>query len=293
MARLLGTIASSTFKVPSDTYTQVATSLYAVQYFGGAVIGTKYYVVGGSNTNYLQEYDSVADTWTAKATMPDNRDALSAGVVGTKLYAVGGYLSSTLNTEWNQTTNTWTAKTAMTTGRSYLKAVGVGNIVYAIGGYNGSTVNPGPNEAYDTTTNTWSSKATLSGGRGGFVPGTDGTDIFICAGEDSTGRITTFTRYNVGANTYTTLAGLPQALSVGNGGYVNGYFYWISGVKSVSPYYVQVAYKYNVSTDTWTTITSPPTIATSGTAGVIGSKIYYVVGDAGGSVPKTCYYYQT
>jgi len=290
---ILGVIASSLAPPTPDIYTQVATSLEAVQYFGGAVIGTKYYIVGGSNTTHLQEYDSGVDTWTAKSSLPANRDALSAGVVGTKLYAVGGYLNQTFNTEWDQATNTWTAKTAMTTGRSYLKAVGVGNIVYAIGGYNGTAINPTPNEAYDTTTDTWSTKATHGTGRTGFSPGTDGTNIWMCGGENAGGRTSELTRYNVSANTYTNLAAMPAALTAGNGAYVNGYFYFISGVSATPPYYVQTAYKYNAATDTWTTITSPPTIATSGTSGVIGSKIYYVVGDAGGSVPRTCYYYQT
>lgn len=90
----------------------VKAPLPSARYFAGCcTIGTKLYVVGGSdgtipfNSGPLFEWDQATNTWSAKSAMPSlfNSSVYNSVVaIGTTIYA-GGYAAS-----WDQLTDTWT-----------------------------------------------------------------------------------------------------------------------------------------------------------------------------------------
>ena len=99
---------------------------------GSAVVDGKIYVVGGApvigggNTNILEEYDPAEDTWTRCANMPTSRQGVRAAAVDGIVYAIGGadrvYNFATVEA-YDPTTDTWTRKTSMPTVRTITATV--------------------------------------------------------------------------------------------------------------------------------------------------------------------------
>ena len=131
------------------------------------VINGILYAAGGNTTvgptpflATLYAYDPVADSWSAKASMPDVRVSSAGAVVNGVFYVVGGsdyagFVTSTF--AYDPTSNTWSTKAPLSDPRGGLAAVVVGNIIYTLGGADASS-GPLPvatMESYDPATNTW------------------------------------------------------------------------------------------------------------------------------------------
>lgn len=139
----------------------------------GFVNGTNIYVMGGrddtntiQNTNYM--YDTVGNTWTAKAVMQYTVQEMSCArrdSGAAKAYVFGGHNGATFYDrcdEYDITGNSWvTGKAVLSAQRTYHVTVLIGSLIYSIGGLNNASANVSTVEAYDPTGNTWTAKASL------------------------------------------------------------------------------------------------------------------------------------
>jgi hypothetical protein len=131
------------------------------------VINGILYVAGGNTTvgaspflATLYAYDPVADSWSAKASMPDVRMSEAGAVVNGAFYVIGGndYVGIATSTfAYDPTLNTWSTKAPLSDPRGGLAALAVGNKIYAIGGTDAASgaLAVATMESYDPATNTW------------------------------------------------------------------------------------------------------------------------------------------
>lgn len=130
----------------------IKTAMPAVRVWGGgAVIGTKFYVIGGYDgdqgagppgTVYstLWEYDQATNAWTVKAAMPGALYFCGAVAIGTAIYVCGGSVSASpfapVDTvyRWDQATDTWTTDTSLPAVRYAASVVAIGTQLYVAGG---------------------------------------------------------------------------------------------------------------------------------------------------------------
>ena len=85
---------------------------------GGAVLGDKFYVVGGGGQGpYLDVYDPVTNTWTTRAPIPATGERLSAAVIQNRIFVIvlTGFSSRKPVLKafsYDPVTNTWKSKAA-------------------------------------------------------------------------------------------------------------------------------------------------------------------------------------
>jgi N-acetylneuraminic acid mutarotase len=108
-------------------------------YWGmAAVIGKKFYVVGGLDNNFdegrtLEVYDPATNQWTTKTPLPRERFLGAGTAVGGKLYVISGYGKKADGTIalipttsiYDPATNSWTNQQAMPSARAGIPAVRV------------------------------------------------------------------------------------------------------------------------------------------------------------------------
>lgn len=168
----------------------------------------------------------------------------------------GGENNSTSTTTWN---SQWTrvnvstgVATVMAAGseRDEMSSIWCGSKFFVTGGYyhNSSPVYSDI-AIYDSVTNTWSTSASPGFSWGVGRTGTDGTNVYFVA----SGQVGIMYRYNVAANTYTTLAtgawtGVSQGARMP---YYNGVFYAIVSDGAAS----WRIHKYTVASNTWSATT--------------------------------------
>lgn len=218
-----------------------------VSYAGAGVIGGLLYVVGGcifsdcipGNTNAMEVYDPVANTWTAKAPMPTARNNVTTGVIGGKLYVAGGMgpcgpCIPTLALEvYDPTTDSWTSKSSQPVPAVAAAGAVVNGILYVIGGGN-NTGSITTVQAYDPTTDTWTIKAPLSVPRSDARAGVVNGIIYVTGGSNGTSVLNSVEAYDPTSNTWTSRAAMPTARAGLSVGVVNGVVYATGGAGSVS-----------------------------------------------------------
>jgi N-acetylneuraminic acid mutarotase len=110
--------ATNLFFGSYDPQTNTWTSLplppsNTAHHFGAsAVIGGKFYVVGGGFTDRVEVYDPATNGWSTRAPWPTPRLEVASTAVGGKLYAIGGVRPSdlasvTTTSVYDPTTDTW------------------------------------------------------------------------------------------------------------------------------------------------------------------------------------------
>lgn len=126
--------------------------------FGGSNIGGNY------NTNNIDEYNPITNTWIAnKATLPISIAKVALAEYNGKIYVFGGGFYTAHDWwadnvyEYDPVANTVTAKATMPTKRGYAYAGNVGDKIYVIGGFGGYDAHDELTlvEAYDPATNLW------------------------------------------------------------------------------------------------------------------------------------------
>jgi N-acetylneuraminic acid mutarotase len=117
-----------------------------------AVVGGKIYVIGGrtgaafisvaTNTNLVEEYDPVADSWgPSKARMPTSRSALAWGTYKERIYVAGGEFQDDSMMAafraleaYHPATNSWAILPRMPTPRHGLAGAVIGNRLHLVSG---------------------------------------------------------------------------------------------------------------------------------------------------------------
>lgn len=203
-------------------------------------INGKLYVVGGSFTSSVEEYDPIANSWTDKASIPTNYAPLNSGVINDKLYVLGGcgnndcrIGANSLLQVYDPSTNSWAVKASMPTPRFGMATGVIGDKMYVAGGEQAC---------------------------GPCTP------------------ITVFEVYNATTNAWSTLAPLPEALSRCSGGVINGKFYVVGGFYLANGSITDKLYEYDPTSNSWLSKASMPTARFFAGAGVICGQLYVAGG---------------
>lgn len=209
---------------------------------GGFVeaINGKLYVVGGSFTSSVEEYDPITNVWTDKASIPTNYGPLNSGVINDKLYVLGGCQfndcrigANSLLHEYDPSTNSWAVKASMPTPRFGMATGVIGDKMYVAGGEQAC---------------------------GPCTP------------------ITVFEVYNATTDSWSALAPLPEALSRCSGGVINGKFYIVGGFYLANGSITDKLYEYDPASNSWFSKASMPTARFFAGAGVICGQLYVAGG---------------
>src|ERR1700689_3461558 len=164
-----------------------------------AVIGTKWYVMGGYDAPNVQArgfvtvYDASTDTWTDKKNMLIPAHHAAAVALDGKIYVFGGFVGRPGTKVWqpipsavlyDPDTDSWKELAPMPTPRGSAVAVAVNGKIYVIGGAHANIpgkpmthplwvgvpmIVVGTVEEYDPATNTWRSRAPMPTGRNHFL----------------------------------------------------------------------------------------------------------------------------
>jgi N-acetylneuraminic acid mutarotase len=179
---------------------------------GGVYIDVIFSGAGDVVTNRFEEYDLNAGKWTIKANVPANFNAGAMVFNSPYVYAFGGSTTTTASSAAN--------------GTMWRFAPG---------------------------SNWWDSLASTSArsGHGMCIDAANG-HIYIVCGYDNGGNATnTLIRYNIAANTYTTLANAPETRAGCTASLLNGKIYVFGGVDNISTVLI-----YDVAGNSWTTDTT-------------------------------------
>jgi N-acetylneuraminic acid mutarotase len=116
-----------------------------------ALVGSRYYVIGGRGTNFallqsVEYYDG--GTWTAGPTLPVPLYGSAAAVIGTKIYVMGG--ATTGLTVTNKVfvhdsafpNSGWSVAPSLPVAVAYPAAIVVNGVIYLVGGDKGGSANP-------------------------------------------------------------------------------------------------------------------------------------------------------
>ena len=165
----------------------------------------------------------------------------------------------------------WSASTVSPISVLDQGVVAIGSTLYSFAGVGGGAVIATSNK-FTESTSTWSPIAPTP--QPLEYPGvcTDGVNCYIAGGASSTGvSLTTFYRYNVATNTYTTLA--PFSTGVWNPSlvFLNGKIYKFCGTGAASTAVMEV---YDIAAGTWSAGTPYPVPLSFVTAIASGGKIY-------------------
>jgi N-acetylneuraminic acid mutarotase len=118
--------------------------------FDGSVIG----IASISNTTFVNQYDTMTDTWTRKNDMPSSISLhrMAAAVVDGQIYVVGGQPIS--NERYDPLSDSWNTLAAM-------PVVNQGNCITGVVGDRIYAISYGSNQQYDPTTDTWTTKSLM------------------------------------------------------------------------------------------------------------------------------------
>ena len=150
-----GTNTIFKFDTINHTLTKLDVTLpKSMGYMGVAVIGTKIYLLGGSedrsyytSNNSINIFDTETETITQwSATLPSKQEEMAVGVVGTKIYLVGGlngkYAVKHIQIVDVESMTAISSTTSLPSTFSKMGYMTVGAKMYLFGGdYNGTLVN--------------------------------------------------------------------------------------------------------------------------------------------------------
>ncbi|MBM3267138.1 MAG: hypothetical protein FJZ01_05755 [Candidatus Sericytochromatia bacterium] len=232
--------------------TTLVTQRYA---FATAVVGDKFYVIGGSNGPILTSVerasiDGSGNLGTFEAvpgvTLAAQRFAFGSAVIGPHVYLIGGsdgpFLGSveraTISAGGTLSTFQAVAGTALATPRDNFGTAVVGNYLYVVGGYNGSNVGGVERVAINGSGGLATFGAAPGGGlqtpRGGFTSAIAGGYVYVLGGYGGT-YLATVERAPVdaagdlGAFSAVTGGDLPTSRSGHTSAVIGNYLYVLGG----------------------------------------------------------------
>jgi N-acetylneuraminic acid mutarotase len=188
-------------------------------------------------------------------------------------------------------TNSWATRASLPSGRTGVVAAAVDGVIYAIGGKSGGqslakVVAYYPGMAGFTE---WRSKAPLPESAAHFNGAAviDGK-IYVTGGYNLLSNEPYLRnwnlRYDPEANTWSSLAPLPQLAYGGVSAALNGKLY-VYVVYGPDGNWQAALYRYDPATDTWTERANPPAIQKGATSGVMNGKLYIAGGFSGPAAP--------
>jgi N-acetylneuraminic acid mutarotase len=174
-----------------------------------------------------------------------------------------------------------------------------GTYAYAIGGYSYQTGGPTTRVArFQPPTGAWQTLASVPDAHSESlaVYSPLNNKIYDFGGVDSVGTVLATTRaYDIGTNTWATVAPMPGVRRQMGGGYWNGFIYVAGGYSGPTVGSVQsTVFRYDVTTNSWATVASLPQPVGGPGYGMLTGKLY-IAGGRDATTPNlnTLYEYDT
>ncbi|XP_043244358.1 kelch-like ECH-associated protein 1B isoform X2 [Amphibalanus amphitrite] len=238
---------------------------------GGAFMGGLLYVVGGrknnttgvQDTNRVDVYNPICNTWRTCPGMMVERSRLGVGVLDGYLYAVGGSngqecLSSI--ERYCPDREFWAQLRPMATPRTGLGVAVVNRLMYALGGYDGCCRLRSA-ECYHPEEDSWTPIPPMTTPRSGVGIGVIDRFIYVVGGYDGSQQLRTVERYDTEARTWRMVTPLPSAKSALSVTVDEGKLYAFGGFDGTQ--FVSTVEMYDPARDAWSAC-APMTTARSG-----------------------------
>jgi len=230
--------------------------------FAVGVINGKLYAIGGTikialspnswtfpDTNVVEEYDPVTNTWATKSPMPTARNSLAAAVINGKIYLIGGHISSPYGRftgiveEYDPATDSWTSRTSMPTPRAMLAVSVINDKVYAIGGSpQTGAMWTDVVEEYNPLTDTWNTKPNMPSKRAGLASSVVHGEAYLMGGANAV-VLNIVEKYSPATDAWISKTSMPETGTDFAAGVVNDKIYVI-GIGDYSK-----VYEYDPSLD--------------------------------------------
>jgi hypothetical protein len=261
------------------------------QHAGGAVLGRRFYVVGGeirdSPLRLVQAYDAKTGRWVARARLPEARTHVAGVAADSCLFALGGRSPDLVPTRtvfrYNPASNRWGVRKSMPAALSGVAAaearVGGIDTIFVFGGTNRWGVGTNSTYAYDTAANNWSTMASMPAALSDAAAVRVGGSVYVLGGFDSAEHpsLALFI-YDVASNTWTGGASM-RANAFGPVGAIAGRDHRIYAVGLDWP--ARRVDAYDPSSDGWTSAPNLLHPQAYPAMGQIGSWIYAAGGNPG------------
>lgn len=147
--------------------------------------------------------------------------------------------------------------------------------IYIFGGYDETFQPSNATRIYDIATNTWMPPGTpMPAALGGMAAGLWNGIVYIAGGSPDIGVsvVDTLYAYDIAADTWTTLAPMPQGSLVAGFGAINGRFYVAGGSDGHTQ--LNTLYIYDIASNTWTSGANMPMAAEAAGSAVLHNKLY-------------------
>jgi len=252
---------------------------------------------GGTVSNGIEIYDSIAHTWSTGPTLPTAVRDATALYYSNQIFVFGGYTGGSQSEAvqvYNLGTSSWST-TTFSSGGWAMNGTVLNSQLYA---FAGETLSNAANR-FDPTTSTFTSLTSLPFNSIGGQSGAIGNLIYLAAGSYSGYTAgTQFAAFNPATNTWnSSLAQLPAARTQFAAA-SNGQFFFVAGggsdaTNDSSPIYSSV-YAYNPATDTWLNGPSLSVGVREASGVMLGSQFLVIGGyDSTGSFSNEIYALQT
>lgn len=225
---------------------------------GVVFVKGKLYAIGGRNTapgcsydsDWVDRYDPVRDTWRTCTPMSVPRHRLGVGVIDGLIYAVGG----SAGTEYYNTVERyependfWRHVATMHKSRLGVGVAVVNRLLYAVGGFDGSHRLKSV-ERYNPDEDSWTFVAEMSTARSGAGVACLKQFIYVVGGYDNC-QLQTAERYDTEQDVWTPIAPITLPRSAFSLTAVGDKLYAIGGYDGQG--FVSMVEVYDPSTDKW------------------------------------------
>ncbi|XP_017017655.1 kelch-like ECH-associated protein 1B isoform X2 [Drosophila kikkawai] len=247
------------YNVDDKTWTTLSNLRIPRSGLGAAFLKGKFYAVGGRNNNIGSSYDSdwvdrysaVSETWRPCAPMSVPRHRVGVAVMDELMYAVGGSAGMEYHNTvefYDPDMDRWTLVQPMHSKRLGVGVVVVNRLLYAIGGFDGNE-RLGSVECYHPENNEWSFLPPLQTGRSGAGVAAINQYIYVVGGFDGTRQLATVERYDTENETWDMVAPIQIARSALSLTPLDGKLYAIGGFDGNN--FLSIVEVYDPRTNTW------------------------------------------
>ncbi|KQS38894.1 kelch-like ECH-associated protein 1 isoform X1 [Drosophila erecta] len=248
------------YNVDDKTWTTLPNLRIPRSGLGAAFLKGKFYAVGGRNNNIGSSYDSdwvdrysaVTETWRPCAPMSVPRHRVGVAVMDELMYAVGGSAGMEYHNTveyYDPDLDRWTLVQPMHAKRLGVGVVVVNRLLYAIGGFDGNE-RLASVECYHPENNEWSFLPPLQTGRSGAGVAAINQYIYVVGGFDGTRQLATVERYDTENETWDMVAPIQIARSALSLTPLDGKLYAIGGFDGNN--FLSIVEVYDPRTNTWT-----------------------------------------
>ncbi len=156
---------------------------------GAAVLGSDYYVIGGSAATDLADanvWNATSGTWSAVNPMSMTRQFPGTVALGGRLYAIGGYgpggVATTSAERFDPGTGNWSPIAPLPDVRALAGVATVNGMIYVLSGEGAAGVPQENCFRYDPSSNTWSGISGIVPGRSGAAAAVLNNEIYLMGG---------------------------------------------------------------------------------------------------------------